>query len=52
MRRLLLAAAALAAAARGGFMRAAKDIAEHGRFDAFAGLPSSKEIGEAFADKG
>jgi 2-methylisocitrate lyase-like PEP mutase family enzyme len=43
---------ALARAAWGGLIKAARDIAEHGRFDAFAGLPSSKEIDEAFADKG
>ena len=35
---------ALARAAWGSLMRAARDIAENGRFDAFAGLPSSKEI--------
>jgi 2-methylisocitrate lyase-like PEP mutase family enzyme len=40
---------ALARAAWGGFMRAAKDIAEHGRFDTFAGLPPGKEIEAAFA---
>jgi 2-methylisocitrate lyase-like PEP mutase family enzyme len=43
---------ALARAAWGGFMRAAKDIAEHGRFDAFADLPAMGEITRAFADKG
>jgi 2-methylisocitrate lyase-like PEP mutase family enzyme len=43
---------ALARAAWGGFMRAAKDIAEHGRFDAFADLPTMGEITKAFADKG
>lgn len=36
--------AALARAAWAGFMRAARDIAEHGRFDAFEGLPSSRDI--------
>jgi 2-methylisocitrate lyase-like PEP mutase family enzyme len=36
--------AALALVAWGALMRAARDIAENGRFDAFAGLPSSKEI--------
>jgi 2-methylisocitrate lyase-like PEP mutase family enzyme len=41
--------AALARAAWGGFMRAARDIAEHGRFDAFAGIPASKEIEASFA---
>jgi len=40
---------ALARAAWGAFMRAARDIAEHGRFDAFAGLPTSTEIEAAFA---
>jgi hypothetical protein len=30
-------------------MRAARDSAENGRFDAFAGLPSAKEIDAAFA---
>jgi 2-methylisocitrate lyase-like PEP mutase family enzyme len=39
---------ALARAAWGGFMRAAKDIAENGRFDALTGLPSAKEIEESF----
>jgi 2-methylisocitrate lyase-like PEP mutase family enzyme len=39
---------ALARAAWGGFMRAAKDIAEHGRFDAFAELPPAREIEGAF----
>jgi len=43
---------ALASAAWGGFMRAAKDIAENGRFDAFAGLPPRKEIEAALADRG
>ena len=43
---------ALARAAWGGFMRAAKDIAENGRFDAFAGPAPRKEIEAAFADKG
>jgi methylisocitrate lyase len=40
----------LARAAWGGFMRAAKDIAENGRFDALAGLPTMNEIAGAFAD--
>jgi 2-methylisocitrate lyase-like PEP mutase family enzyme len=39
---------ALALAAWGGFMRAAKDIAEHGRFDAFANPPARNEITAAF----
>jgi 2-methylisocitrate lyase-like PEP mutase family enzyme len=42
---------ALAAAAWGGFMRAAKDIAEHGRFDALAGPPVRNEIEAAFATR-
>ena len=41
---------ALARAAWGGFMRAAQDIAEHGRFDAFADLSSAGEITAAFRD--
>ena len=32
-------------------MRAARDIAEHGRFDAFAGLPGASEIEAAFVDR-
>jgi 2-methylisocitrate lyase-like PEP mutase family enzyme len=43
---------ALALAAWGGFMRAAKDIAEHGRFDALANPPARNEIVGAFAGKG
>jgi 2-methylisocitrate lyase-like PEP mutase family enzyme len=43
---------ALARAAWGGFIRAAKDIADNGRFDAFADLPSMNDITKAFADKG
>jgi 2-methylisocitrate lyase-like PEP mutase family enzyme len=43
---------ALARAAWGGFIRAAKDIAENGRFDAFADLPTMGGITGAFADKG
>ena len=42
---------ALARAAWGGLMHAARDIAEHGRFDAFAGLPSASEITAAFPDR-
>jgi 2-methylisocitrate lyase-like PEP mutase family enzyme len=42
---------ALARAAWGGFMRAAKDIAENGRFDTLAGLPSASEITGTFADR-
>jgi 2-methylisocitrate lyase-like PEP mutase family enzyme len=43
---------ALARAAWGGFIRAAKDIADNGRFDAFADLPTMGDITGAFADKG
>jgi 2-methylisocitrate lyase-like PEP mutase family enzyme len=43
---------ALARAAWGGFIRAAKDIADNGRFDAFADLPTMGEIAGAFAEKG
>src|SRR5271169_5790464 len=42
---------ALASAAWGGFMRAAKDIAQNGRFDAFADLPTMNDITGAFADR-
>jgi 2-methylisocitrate lyase-like PEP mutase family enzyme len=42
---------ALARAAWGGFIRAAKDIAENGRFDAFADLPTMADITSAFASK-
>jgi 2-methylisocitrate lyase-like PEP mutase family enzyme len=42
---------ALARAAWGAMMRAARDIAENGRFDAFAELPPSRDIEAAFADK-
>ena len=40
--------AALARVAWGALMRAAGDIAANGRFDAFAGIPSSREIEKAF----
>jgi 2-methylisocitrate lyase-like PEP mutase family enzyme len=43
---------ALARAAWGGFIRAAKDIAENGRFDAFADLPTMGDITKAFVEKG
>jgi 2-methylisocitrate lyase-like PEP mutase family enzyme len=43
---------ALARAAWGGFIRAAKDIADNGRFDAFADLPTMNDITGAFVDKG
>ncbi|HZZ63461.1 MAG TPA: isocitrate lyase/phosphoenolpyruvate mutase family protein [Roseiarcus sp.] len=43
---------ALARVAWGALLRAARDIAENGRFDAFAGLPSSKSIEAAFEPKG
>jgi len=39
---------ALARAAWGGLMRAAKEIAEHGRFDAFAELPTASDIAKSF----
>jgi 2-methylisocitrate lyase-like PEP mutase family enzyme len=39
---------ALARAAWGGFIHAAKDIAEHGRFDALANLPTMNDITAAF----
>jgi 2-methylisocitrate lyase-like PEP mutase family enzyme len=42
---------ALASAAWAGFMRVAKDIAEHGRFDALTGLAPRKEIEGAFAER-
>ena len=42
---------ALARVAWGALMRAARDIAEHGRFDAFAGLPGASEIEAAFVDR-
>jgi hypothetical protein len=32
-------------------MHAARDIADNGRFDAFAGIASSKEIEAALAEK-
>ena len=44
--------AALARAAWGALMRAARDIAANGRFDAFAGTPSSREIEAALANGG
>jgi 2-methylisocitrate lyase-like PEP mutase family enzyme len=44
--------AALALAAWGGLMRAAKDIAEHGRFDALGNPPPRNEITAAFVEKG
>src|SRR5277367_6395387 len=42
----------LARAAWGGFMRAAKDIADNGRFDAFADLPTMGDITSSFAERG
>ena len=42
---------ALARVAWGALMRAARDIAEHGRFDPFAGLPGAREIEAAFVDR-
>ena len=41
--------AALARAAWGALMHVARDIAANGRFEAFAGTPSSREIEAAFA---
>src|SRR5271166_1672443 len=43
---------ALARAAWGGLIKAARDIAEHGRFDTLAGLAGAKEIEAALADRG
>jgi 2-methylisocitrate lyase-like PEP mutase family enzyme len=40
---------ALARGAWGGLMRATKDIAEHGRFDALADLPTMNAITAAIA---
>jgi 2-methylisocitrate lyase-like PEP mutase family enzyme len=40
---------ALARAAWGALMRAAREIAETGRFDAFAGMPSAREIEAALS---
>jgi 2-methylisocitrate lyase-like PEP mutase family enzyme len=42
---------ALARVAWGAMMRAARDIAENGRFDAFAELPPAREIEGAFVAK-
>ena len=39
---------ALARAAWGGFLRAARRIAEDGRFDGFAGMAPGKELNDAF----
>ncbi len=41
---------ALARAAWAGFLRAARDIAEHGRFDALGGAVSYAELNRAFAE--
>jgi len=41
---------ALARTAWGAFMRAAKEIAEHGRFDGFAGAAPNPELNKLFAD--
>jgi 2-methylisocitrate lyase-like PEP mutase family enzyme len=41
---------ALARTAWGGFMRAAKTIAEHGRFDGFADAASGVELDKLFGD--
>jgi len=40
----------MARAAWGGFMRAAKGIAEAGRFDGFAGTPSNAELNQLFRE--
>ncbi len=40
---------ALARAAWGGFLRAARSIAEHGRFDGFSDAPSGAEFNELFS---
>ncbi|HEX4779144.1 MAG TPA: isocitrate lyase/phosphoenolpyruvate mutase family protein [Usitatibacter sp.] len=42
---------ALARAAWGGFMRAARMIADEGRFDGFAAAASGKELNAAFGDR-
>jgi 2-methylisocitrate lyase-like PEP mutase family enzyme len=39
---------ALARAAWGGCMRAARQIAEHGRFDELCGAPSHQELNALF----
>ena len=39
---------ALARSAWGGFMRAAKSIAEHGKFDEFASAASGRELNALF----
>ena len=44
--------ASLARVAWGALMRAAGEIAADGRFDAFAGIPSSREIEAAFSGGG
>ncbi len=43
--------ASLARVAWGALMRAARDISENGSFAAFAGIPSSREIEAALADR-
>ena len=50
VKRISASAARSLAPPGAGFMRAAQDIAEHGRFDALAGLPSAAEITAAFRD--
>jgi 2-methylisocitrate lyase-like PEP mutase family enzyme len=42
---------ALARCAWAGFMRAARTLADEGRFDGFAGAASGKELNELFADR-
>ena len=41
----------MARAAWGGFLRAAKSIAEHGRFDGFADAAPGAELNEFFAPR-
>jgi 2-methylisocitrate lyase-like PEP mutase family enzyme len=42
---------ALARAAWGGFLRAARTLAQHGRFDGFAGAAPGKELNEFFGGR-
>jgi len=43
---------ALARASWGGFIRAAKELAEHGTFDGFAGATPHAELQEFFIEVG
>lgn len=43
---------ALARAAWGGFMQAARSIAEQGRFDGFSNAPSGADLNEVFRTRG